>query len=162
MSRLFLTTAFAGLFAATASFAARDMVKDVDVQVDLTAIANPAAAQRYSTISDDLKNAILARLSDRLSDEGVKITVDVSEVELSNSFTELTGGAETKLVGVVSFTDENDNSNYKSFTLSVDVNQALPFIPAGFDVATLTAGSQEYYNALIAAFADNVAANMVE
>ncbi len=153
MTRLFLSTALASLFIATASFAATDMVSAVDVTIDLPAVTNKAAAARYSNISGDLKNAIMALLVDRLADDGMKVGVDISEVELSNSFTETVGSADTRLEGIVSITDVKDNSNFKSYTLTVDVNQAKTFFPATMDMATLTASSDEYYQAMIQAFA---------
>lgn len=156
MSRLFLTTAMSGLLFATASFAV-DMVSEIEVTIDLPAITNQAAAARFATISDDLENAIAARLVDRLADEGMKINVDISEVELSNTFTEAVGSAETTLVGTVSITDVSDNSNFSSYTLTVDVNQARTFLPAEMDVATLSASSDEYYKAMIDAFAQVLA-----
>ena len=153
MSRLFLSTALSGLFIATAAFAGTDMVSVIDVTIDLPAVTNKAAALRYTHISDDLKNAITSRLVDRLAPDGEKVGVDISEVELSNSFTEITGAADTKLVGIVSITDVKDNSNFKSYTLSVDINQAKGFFPATIDMTTLKASSDEYYQAMIQAFA---------
>ena len=156
MSRLFLATALSSLLLATTAFAALDMVSSIDVTVDLPAITNKAAALRYSNIADDLKSAITSRLVDRLAEDGMKVSVDISEVELSNSFTETVGSADTRLVGIVSITDVADNSNFKSYTLSVDVNQAKTFFPATVDLATLTASSEEYYQAMIHAFAQVV------
>ena len=109
MSRLFLTTALSSLLLATTAFAALDMVSSIDVTVDLPAITNKAAALRYSNIADDLKSAITSRLVDRLAEDGMKVSVDISEVELSNSFTETVGSADTRLVGIVSITDVADN-----------------------------------------------------
>ena len=166
MNRRILTPAFVALFIAGSAltgsaFAKEDtMVKEIEVTIDLPAITNPAAALRYTNISADLKEAIAARLVDRLADKGVKIGIDLSEVELSSSFTDAIGAADTRLVGAVNITDENDNSNFKSFELTVNVDQAKPFFGADIDVTKLSANSDDFYKAMIAAFADGVVAEL--
>ncbi len=165
MSRLLVSTALAALLLSAPAFAGVDKVEAIDVTVDLASITNPAAALRFSHIADDLKNAIAALLTDRLAakdEKGEVIHVDISEVELSNTFTETSGLADTHLVGIVSITDSNDNSNFANYTLTVDVNQAKTFLPTTVDMATLKASSDDYYHALIAAFAQHVADNLAK
>ena len=152
MSRLFLSTALACLIATSPAFAAT-MVSTIDVTIDLPAVTNKAAAARFTHISDDLKNAITALLVDRIAPEGEKVGIDISEVELSNSYTETAGTADTKLVGIVSITDVADNANFDNYTLTIDVNQVKTFLPATVDLTTLKASSDEYYKAMIQAFA---------
>lgn len=159
----FTTAALLALFATTAYAGPDDKVKEIEVLIDLPAITNPAAALRYATISDDLKAALAARLVDRISEEeGVKIGIDISEVELSSSFTEAVGSADTRLVGNVNITDEKDNSNFKSYELTVNVDQARVFFPETIDFTKLTASSDEYHQAMIAAFADAVVIRFTE
>lgn len=150
----FALTAAAMLFA-TAAFAAADKVKEIDVSLDIDAVTNPAAAMRYANTADDLKNAIAARLIDRTDpDEGVTIDINLSEVELSNSFTEMVGSADTRLVGDIKVT--NGPSLKSEYQLSVDVNQAMVFFPATVDLTKLSASSDEFYASMITAFADAV------
>ena len=160
MTRLVLSTALAGLLLSGAAFgpafAGMDMVSVVEVSLDLPAVTNKAAALRFTHIADDLKTAITALLVDRLAPEGEKIGIDLSEVELSNSYTEAIGTADTRLVGIVSITDPKDNSNFRNYTLTVDVNQAKTFLPTTVDMSTLSSSSDEYYTALIHAFAQAV------
>ncbi len=160
MPRFVLSTVLAGLLvtgaAAGPALAGLDMVSNIAVTIDLPAVTNKAAAVRFTHIADDLKNAVTALLVNRISPEGETIGIDLSEVELSNSYTETIGTADTRLVGIVSITDPKDNSNYRNYTLTVDVNQARTFLPATVDMTTLTASSDAYYNALIQAFAQAV------
>lgn len=152
-----------GLMLAGAAFAAADdKVKSVAVEMDITALTNAAAAVRFANTADDLQGAILARLVDRTAEEGMDIKIDLSEVELSNSFTDAVGAADTRLVGVVNVSDMNDNTNFNTYELTVTVEQATPFLPKDFDQATLTASSDEFYQALIAAFADGVVRRLDE
>ncbi|MDM7931091.1 hypothetical protein [Tabrizicola sp.] len=147
---------------ATGAQAKEDKIKDIKVEMDLAAIVNPLAAERLGTLATDLQGAIAARLADRVAEEGKVLTVDISEAELSNAFTDAAGLAETKLVGLVHVTDENDNSNFNSYQLTVTVDQARAFFPADTDEASLTASSDAYYTSLITAFADAVAVRIDE
>ena len=155
MKRLIMSTAIACLFVTTPAFAA-SMIESVDVSIDLPAVTNKAAALRYSHIADDLKTAIAALLVGRLAPGGAKITVDISEVELSNSYTETAGIADTKLVGLVHVLDDKANVNFDNYTLTVDVNKAKTFLPVTVDMTTLKGSSDEYYRAMIQAFATTV------
>ncbi len=161
MIRLILTTALSTLLLSTASFAGpEDMVSKIDVSIDLPAVTNKAAALRYTNIADDLKDAISAILVDRIADAGMVLTIDISEVELSNSYTETVGSADTRLVGSVNVADAANNANAKGFVLTVDVNQARTMFPADLDYTMISAGSNEYYKAMIDAFAAGVVAEM--
>lgn len=153
MNRFVLTAA--AVLMATAAFAAADKVKEIDVSLDIDAVTNPAAAARYANTADDLKNAIAARLVGRTdADEGVTIDINLSEVELSNTFSELVGSADTKLVGDVKVT--NGPSLKNEYQLTVDVNQARVFFPENVDMSNMSASSDEYYTSMITAFADAV------
>ena len=158
LSTSLLTPAFM-----TPAFAGPDgTIAKIEVTIDLPAITNPAAALRYAKIDDDLQAALAARLVDRLADTGMTLTVDLSEVELSNTYTEAVGAADTRLVGTVNITDMADNSHYDSYELSVDINQAKTFLPTTIDATQLKASSDDFYKAMIATFADAVALKLAE
>lgn len=150
------TTAMVALMAGSALAATSVMVQEIDAQVDLTALTNPMAAERYGNIEGDLESALAALLTDRIADEGVVIMIDISEVELSDSFLETMSVADTRLVGDVQVFDKANDGNHDSYKLSVDINQAMVFFPEGIDVVTLTTSSDTYYDAMIAAFAQGV------
>ena len=147
---------FAALMSGGALAASNVMVQEIDAQVDLTSLTNPMAAERYGNIEGDLESALAALLTDRIADEGLTIMIDISEVELSNSFLETMSVADTRLVGDVQVIDKENNGNHDSYKLTVDINQAMVFFPEGVDVVTLTTGSDTYYDAMIAAFAKGV------
>jgi hypothetical protein len=153
MNRFVLTAA--AMLISTAAFAAGEKVKEIDVSLDLDAVTNEAAALRFANTADDLKNAIAARVLDRADpDEGVTIDINLSEVELSSSFTEQIGAADTRLVGDVKVTEGVSLKN--EYQLTVDVNQAKVFFPEGTDLTQLAATSDDFYNSMITAFADAV------
>ncbi len=132
------------------------MIGEIDAQVDLTALTNPMAAERYGNIEGDLESAVAALLTDRIAEVGLAIMIDISEVELSDSFLETMSVADTHLVGDVQVFDKENNGNHDAYKLTVDINQAMMFFPEGIDVVTLTASSDTYYDAMIAAFAQGV------
>ena len=161
LSPPFAVALTAALIVATAAFAnPDDKVSAIEVSIDLDAVTNKTAARRFATIADDLKNALSTQLVDRIATEGATITVDLSELELSNSYTELVGSADTRLVGDVKITDDSQSSNAKVFTLTIDVNQAKSALATDIDLTKLSASSAEYYQALIDAFAKSVIAEL--
>lgn len=162
MFKSLISPALLVLALAPAALAEPVMVKSIDVLVDMTAVTNAAAATRFATFEGDLENALTARLVDRIAEEGVNVIVDISEVELSNSFTEARGLADTRLVGTVKITDVTNNTNYDAYELTVDVNSEVPFFPVGTDLVTLPVTSEVYYNAMIAAFANAVVVRLTQ
>lgn len=145
-----------------AAWAADTPVQEIDVEVDLTAIQNPEAAQVFTNLSDDLKNAIAARLApDRLVDTGgSKIDINIDEVELSSTWANLSDLSQSKLKGLVNISSDTDGLKFDNYTLTVAYPEATAFIPEGANPDTLTQDAGIYYTALINAFADQVVANL--
>jgi len=129
-------------------------VKEVEVSIDLDAINNPQAATVWGNIASDLQMAIIGRVTDRVDEDGVKISVDINEVELANSFQSAMGIADSKLVGRVNISSETDNSKFSTYDLEVTFDQA--YLPVGSDVTVLTIESPVYYATMIELFADRV------
>ncbi len=161
---MFTTTArglLAGLAIATAApVFAETIVREVEVTADLDAIQNTGAAAHWTTLPDDLENAIVGALVGKTGEEGAKILVDIDEVELANSFQSAVGTAESRLVGDVAVTHDSDNTKFDAYELTVTFEQAGPFFLPGTDLSAITTDSQEYYDAMVAAFADHVVKNL--
>ncbi|MFN4155337.1 MAG: hypothetical protein ACK4HF_11840 [Paracoccaceae bacterium] len=155
MFRKILMTTTA-LFLSTAAFAQDTMVKEVNVSADITAIANAEAAAYWTNAADDLENAIVARLVDRIGDEGSRIVVDIDELSLSNSFQNQLGLEDAVLVGMVNVTSETDNAKFDAYELTVTAQSAQAFAADGTVLDGAFTDTPEYYAALIAAFADGV------
>ncbi len=161
VSKFIATTLTATLLMTAAPvFAAVSTVKEVEVTADLTVITNVKAAAYWTTVADDLENAIVANLVDRIADDGAKITVDIDELSLASSFESAANIADSKLVGAVSVTHANDNTVFDAYALAVGIADAGPFFPEGTDIATITGNSKEHYDAMIAAFAARVVADL--
>lgn len=164
MLRTTLTAMAACLFMTSAGFAGpEDKVASIDVSIDLSAVTNAEAAKRFTYIADDLKNAIAAVLVDRIlpeGEEGLRLTIDINEVELSNSYSDAAGFADTHLEASVNVADATNNANAKGFRLIVDITEVLPILPPDTNIKVLRAGSDEFYEALVKAFAINVVQEM--
>jgi hypothetical protein len=154
MFRTLVISGIAALSVSTAAYSAT--MKSVDVEVELDAIENPKAAAYWTSIADDLENSIVARITDQIADDGVEVKIDLEEVSLSNGFEDRLGLADTRLVGTVVMVHATDNTRFGTYELTVDVNSAMPLIPAGVDVVTLPADTRVFYDAMIAAFAQGV------
>lgn len=141
---------------ATAALAA-STVATIEVEADLSAIQNVEAAQVWSNLGTDLETEIAERLIGRIDDQGASIVVDINEVELANSFTQALGTADSKLIGELEI-DAPGLFNKIEYTLTVTSEQAIAYYPDGTSVADLTMGSEIYYQAMLDAFADNIAA----
>lgn len=151
----------AGLACGTAI--AQTMVNEIEVEVDLPAVQNQKAAAYWTRLDDDLENAIVARLTDRIVPEdaaGAKITIDIDEVSLASSFESAVGVADSSLAGNVVVTHNDDNSKFDAYFLTITFSQAGSYFPAGTDLATIAADSPIYYAAMVDAFADRVVTDL--
>lgn len=161
LKHIFATAITAALLTTTAPVFAETMVKDVTVQADLTAIQNAKAGEHWATLTDDLQNAIVSRLGALASDDGATLNVEINSVELANTLQSAAGVADSKLIGKVSVTSETDNSKFESYDLTVTFADASLLLVQGTDLAKITSDSKEYYDAMIAAFADHVIAKLM-
>ena len=161
MFRNFIATALTTTLLATAAPAlAETMVKEVTVEADLTAVQNANAGAHWATLTDDLQNAIVSRVADLIAEDGVKVSVAIDSVELANSLQSALGTADSKLMGKVNISHDTDNSKFDNYDLTVTFADAGPFFLPGTDLTAITTDSKEYYDAMIAAFADYVATKL--
>lgn len=156
--RTLMTTA--ALCAATAAVAQETMVKGIDVSVDITAVTNVQAAAYWTSTADDLENAIVARLVDRTAEQGSMITIDIDELSLANSFQNKLGLEDAVLVGKVNVSNEQDNSKFDGYELTVTAKTAQAYAPDGTVLDGAFTDTPEYYQALITAFADGVVSRL--
>ncbi|AML52032.1 hypothetical protein [Falsihalocynthiibacter arcticus] len=140
---------------ASAAYATTDIEK-IEVEIDLTAIEDVEAAEVWNDIANDLETAIAKLLVDQITEEGATILIDIDEVFLANSLSQMLGVAETQLKGDVVI-KEDDSAKHESFELTVTAVQAQAYYPEGTDVTVLNVGNEAFYNAMIDSFAEHVA-----
>jgi len=156
MKRFLMTTA--AILAVGAAHAAQTPVQKIDVETDLSAIKNPAAAAFFADLDTDLEADIAARLApERLvSEGGSSIHVDIDALELASTWANLNDISQSKLTGTVSISSQTDNSKYDHYTLTVSYPEIVALLPAGTDLASLTTDSELYYGAMVDSFAEHV------
>ena len=125
-----LAATLAATFLATATLAQEPTtVREVDVEVDLGAIANPAAATYWTNVADDLENAIVARITDRTDPEGVRIPTDIEEVSLASPYEYRTESADTHLIGQDEHPPVTAHPALNPTSLSARPSEALTYPP---------------------------------
>lgn len=139
---------------------AQTMVKEVDVEVDVSAIENEAAAAYWTNVGPDLENAIALKLGDLVAPDGVKVSIDIAEVELGNSFESALGLTDSKLGGRVKITSDTDNSKFETYDLLATFDQT--YLPPGVSLESVTTDSPEYYATMVDIFADRVVEKLSE
>lgn len=131
-------------------------IKAVEVETDVAAIANPKAAEYYGNLANDLQSAILARIQDRVADNGLTVGVDIDEVSLANSFQTAVGAQDSVLKGMVRLHDA-EGTNMDAYEIAVSLEMVNSFLPEGAVAITSMTDAPEHYKALVDAFADTVA-----
>lgn len=147
------TVAAAALFAAGNATFAQQQIASVDVTVDADAIENVEAARFWSSLEGDLEQAILVLVADRTDEEGYFIDIDLDEVNLATSFQGALG-VESHLVGDVKLTNSQEVSEISFYNLKIRALQDGMTYGEG-EVFSM-AETEEYYDALIGKFAEEV------
>ncbi len=148
----------AGLIALP-SFADTAPVESVDVDFDIQAIESPAAAAFWTNLEGDLEEAILARVVERIEDEGSKIWIDVDEFNLSNSLQAALGEDSTLKAGIT-VKNEADPTQNSFYDLSITLLEAGKLVQGNDGTEILTLPEAEAYRVMVNAFADNVVSRL--
>ena len=154
-----LTAATFMTLVATSAFAA-NKVSEIDVSVDLPAIENAEAAAVWTSLGTDLETAIAERITPILGEDGTEVVIDINEVALASAFGNAYALEDSQLIGDVQIQNPgwlNDND----FELSVTAVQAVSAASPEVDISQLTIASEEVYEAMITAFANNVSEKLL-
>jgi len=155
--------ALAATAALSCAAAAEDlpMVKEIDVTVDIGSVNNAKAADYWKSLEPDLEAAILSRLQDRVADDGSKVTVDISEVELASGFAEAAGLEQSMLKGMVKQEKKTTpDATFETYELTVDYGMVAPLLGEGFNPAASAEDAHRAYVVLVDTFADQVVKNL--
>ena len=134
---------------------AQSMVRDVQVNADLTVIQDVDAARQWTRLEADLETAIVEQLVGRISEDGLVILINIDSLELANMFETQANIESSALSGDVSFQRDGllNDTNYQ---LKVSASQARVFLPEGSNITILNPSSAEFYQAMVTSFAENV------
>ncbi len=160
MKHLIQSTALISVMSTAA--AAETQVSKIDVVADLSALQTYEAASAWKNLETDLETAIAERLVTQIAPEdaeGAEIEIELDEVTLANNFETAIGVGEWKLVGDVDL-DMPDASKDENYTLTVSTDQIRVFYPEGTNSDEVSVDSDVFYQAVVAAFADNIASKL--
>lgn len=132
-------------------------VSNVEVDVDLAAIATRQAAHHWTTLDQDIAGALGQEFVGMTSPEGYLVKVDVDELSLAALSSARLGADEARLTGRVELVDIFREKTARSFVVSATANQAAVFLPQGANISTVSPTSHEFYAAVVRAFAHGVA-----
>jgi hypothetical protein len=131
-------------------------VSDIQVEADLTAVANPQAAEYWGTLDGDLSTALAAEFVDLISPDGLVLIVDLDEISLASFLEAQAGADDARLTGDVCLYNPRTEEVERMFAISASANEVAPFLPAGADVITISPSSAEFYDAVVKAFARGI------
>ena len=85
------------------------------------------------------------------------VAIDIDEIALASFFEAEAGADDARLTGDVGLINRGTEETERLFTVSASANQAASYLPAGTDVVTISPTSEEFYAAVVRAFARGVA-----
>jgi hypothetical protein len=156
MFRNSLTAAALAALIALPGYAAIDKVAEVTVSADVGTLPNATAAAYWATLPEDLQAAIMAELAGRTDAGGSRISVDISEIELSSSFERAIGAADGVLVGTVKVDDPNNNQLYDDYHIVVTLGSAPMLTADGTEVVFSSLDEPMAYETLLKKLAEGV------
>lgn len=163
MTRNFVLSAAATATAAllaTQVWAAEPTIKEVTVNTDYSSLKESNAQSYYPELSQDLLEAILERISLTDEVEGYVIDVNIQSVSLDGD-TMLPDSAEfNQMEGVMSLQSPMTNANTESYPIKIKAHSAEAAVPEGY--VGVAPSTDDFYNAMIAGFADVVAEELPE
>ncbi len=145
-----------GLALAASAQAQPASISDIQVEADLTAVANSTAAQYWGTLDADLSTALASELVDMISPDGLVLIVDLDEISLASLLEAQAGADDARMTGDVGLYDPRTEEVERQFTISASTNEAATFLPPGADVITISPSSGEFYAAVVQAFARGI------
>lgn len=144
--------------AASIAYAKTETISAVDVTADLSTVQNQKAAAYWANLETDLENAIAAHLTNRISEDGPELTVDISEIELANGFERAFNLADAVLAGQVKTRYTTTKASEQTYDLKVSLATAGQGVVSadGQTVTFTTMDTPLAYETLVNAFAQSV------
>ncbi len=146
------------VLAGTALMADDLKLSSIDVEASYAAAADSNAEALYPQITEDLRRAIAQRVSTSDDAADPALRVDIRRISLDGD-TILPDSAEfNELEGVVSVNDKSGEIDGRSFPVAITARADAATLPEGW--IQIAPGADDFYDAMVTAFADNVAASL--
>jgi hypothetical protein len=132
-------------------------VSSIDVQADVTAIANAEAAEYWRDVASDLEDALVRHLAGTMDPAGLALLVAVDELALEQAFVAGFAG-DARLVGRAQLVDREARDRVEAtYEIAATVSEMDVELPEGVEVERVLHTSAEFYEAVVDAFARGVA-----
>lgn len=130
-------------------------ISAIDVNTDLGSIGNAESVRYWQSLDEDLEAALAAAYLGRIDPAGAIISVDVDEISLANAFSTQFQGEDARLTGQVVVTDPVSGESSGVYNVAASASQAQSLL-VGTGVTTVSPTSDEFYAAVVEAFARGV------
>ncbi|WP_370401538.1 hypothetical protein [Sulfitobacter sp. JB4-11] len=130
-------------------------VSEVTVEVSAEAAQDDNAARVYDTITVDLAKAISERVTRGTGGDAYNIKVDIRKLALDGDTLQPDDTEFNQLEGVVVFNGPRSGAGNATLPIRISAVTGDQTAPEG--VIMIKPGTDDFYDAMIAGFADNVA-----
>lgn len=130
-------------------------ISDINVEASYSAAVNSNAEAVFPEITDDIRLAIAERI--QLSDDAADptIRVDIRKIALDGD-TIIPDSAEfNEIAGIVAISGENGQIGSQTFPIKIVAATDETAVPEGY--VAIAPSRADFYDAMVTAFADNVA-----
>lgn len=141
-----------------ASAAELPPISEIDVGTTYAAATDTNAAEKFPEIATDLQTAIAERVPTSDDAADLRIRVDIRKVSLNGDTMLNDAGEFNELEGVVSIEDPTTSSSNRAFPVDIAALAADTPVPEGTYV--IEPSTEQFYDVMIAAFADRVAVEL--
>ena len=131
-------------------------ISEITVEADLPSIGSPQAVTYWRDLSADLETALAAEFAAQIDPLGKRILVDVDELTLTSGFAAGATLEDARLAGRVTL-ENPDGTTDAAYDVTATSSQAISYLPEDANVVTISPTSEEYYQAIVRAFARGAA-----
>ena len=158
MKRIFLASTLALATAFSAS-AMDSKVESVKVDFDLTAVKSQEAAHYWRNLEPDLETAIVERIGPNFADKGLKVDVDIDELNISDTYDVALGRASV-LQGIVTIKSDDEDSEPKLYDVKVLFSDRPTVVSTDDQIGIVPTPTDAVYGTMVDTFADRVASKI--
>jgi hypothetical protein len=131
-------------------------VSAISVSTDLQSIGNAESVRYWQTLNSDLEAALVTQFVDRIDPSGAVISVDVDEIALANAYSSRFQDEDSRLAGRVVLSDPFTGEVTQTYDVTASTREAASLLSGTAGVVTISPDSDEFYAALVQAFARGV------
>ena len=145
--------------ASGAAYAEQLKVNQIVVKSELSDVTESNALEYYPTLNDDLKNAIAEQISGQIGDSIYDVEVNLKEISLDGAFALPESGEFNKIEAFVNVVAKDETIPAEKFRVTLEARSGVEATPGVF---VMQPGTDDFYSALIDAFAKETADDLVD